>query len=95
MPEPRVDGRDRHDPGERRGDRRRPHDVRTTSSPTYSPSSSPTMVDTTGRTTPAARIRIPPELKAAAVAKAEGRTLTDLVLAALVRYVKTPPKTKP
>ena len=53
------------------------------------------MVDTTGRTTPAARIRIPPELKAAAVAKAEGRTLTDLVLAALVRYVKTPPKTKP
>ena len=47
--------------------------------------------------TPQTPFRIPPELKAAAVAKAkaEGRTLTDVVLSALVRYVKTPPKERP
>lgn len=41
--------------------------------------------------TPVTTFRIPPELKKAATAKAqaEDRTLTDVVLKALERYVKT------
>jgi predicted HicB family RNase H-like nuclease len=44
--------------------------------------------------TPQTPFRIPAELKQAAQAKAraEGRTLTDVVLDALTRYVKTKPK---
>lgn len=47
--------------------------------------------------TPQTPFRIPPELKAAAMSKAraEGKTLTDVVIAALTRYVRTPPKEKP
>jgi predicted HicB family RNase H-like nuclease len=41
--------------------------------------------------TPATSVRIPPDLKTAAMAavKAEGRTLTDVIIKALERYVKS------
>lgn len=47
--------------------------------------------------TPQTPFRIPAELKAAAVekAQAEGRTLTDVVLTALRQYVRTTPKETP
>lgn len=46
--------------------------------------------------TPVSNFRIPPELKQAAIAKAasEGRTLTDVVVEALKRYVKRGTRTK-
>lgn len=45
--------------------------------------------------TPKHNIRVPPSLWKAATekAKAEGRTITDVIVAALHRYASTPPKT--
>lgn len=46
--------------------------------------------------TPGTPFRIPPEVKAAAMAraKAEGRTLTDVIVSHLSRYGKGQPRTK-
>lgn len=47
--------------------------------------------------TPVSNFRIPKHIRdaAKAKAKAEGRTLTDVIVAYLRRYISTPPRKKP